>query len=221
MASNPEVGVHSATSLARQIRLLALMDAAASAGLTPLSARNIHSIVYISDALAPLWQLSPLTPEVLKQFGGPYDADLQRDLDSLVGTGLIAVDDVRYEWSHQSGWRVLASYTASELSEPLLQEIAVFPDEANIASILREICLAIAALPEASVGATLAGDVTYADAYLGPNTLVVLLDDRNANQSSRLAERFREVVPPERSLGPAELANLYVRHLYRAVGETA
>lgn len=221
MPSHPNAGASGMASLARQVRLVSLLDAAAHSGLTPLSARHIHAIVYISDALAPLWDLVPLTSEVLKQQGGPYDAELQRDLDHLVGKGLVAVDDVQYEWSRELGWRVTALYSASELSQPLLRTIAEFPDEANTMSILREICLAISALPDESVDATLASDVTYTDGYIGPNTLVVLQDEDDSNRSSRLARRFQDVVGPVRNLGPAELANLYVRHLYRAVGKTA
>ena len=59
-------------SLRRQVRLLVLLRAAEAAGLAPLRILRLHAFAYLSNVLAPVWDLRALDGKVLKRRGGPF-----------------------------------------------------------------------------------------------------------------------------------------------------
>src|ERR1700687_2575811 len=77
--------------LQRRIRLLVLLSAAERAGLVPLRILRLHSFAYLSNVLAPVWDMPALDGKVLKRHGGPFYPALQRDLDRLVGMGRVLI----------------------------------------------------------------------------------------------------------------------------------
>ena len=80
---------------ARQFRLLVVIDAAERVGLTPLPVGPLHTLAYLTDALAPVWNLPVLDGQILKQVQ-PFFPLLQADVDRLVGRGLLVPSHVRY-----------------------------------------------------------------------------------------------------------------------------
>lgn len=62
-------------------RLFTLLDGAEVAGIAPVAAQDLHLLAYMTNALAPVWGLEPLTPELLKIYGAPYDAQFQALID--------------------------------------------------------------------------------------------------------------------------------------------
>src|SRR2546422_4375809 len=70
-------------SLRRHARLIALLHAAEGAGLVPLRITRLHSFAYLSNVLAPVWDMAALDGKILKRRGGPFYPNMQRDLDRL------------------------------------------------------------------------------------------------------------------------------------------
>lgn len=223
MAQPIEGGVHarhelSAHNASVRLRLLVLLDAADRSGIAPLTAPHVHAIVYLSNALAPVWDVEPLTPELLKLYGSPYDAEIQTQLDRLVGSGLVTTKDLAYYQDEGGSWRVAASFSIDhDRAGPVLDELAYLPDELLAAEVIREVCLALAALPPELLDRALLLDAAYSDTRSSPYSLIHLRDERGSNLSSDVAESFRRIAPRGTYLSPAEQANLYVRHLARMV----
>lgn len=210
------------SSVVRQVRILALLDGARQAGIAPLSAKRMHQLAYLTNALAPVWNLEPLTPELLKLYGSPYDATLQSDVDRLVVIGLIRAQGVSYDQDDRGSWRVSASYSIqASMAQRLLHEIEFFPDEKAAAGIAKEICLALSALPEDVVDLALGMDASYSNNQTSANSLVSLFDNQGSNPSARSAALFESLGPSNSTFGPSEQVNLYLRHLYRMATQNA
>jgi hypothetical protein len=203
-------------SINRRVRILTILDGADYAGISPLSAQRLHLLAYLTNALAPIWDLEPLTPELLRLYGAPYDAQLQGELDALVVSGLVTASGLSYYQDDSANWRVTASYSLNRATaESILRELEFLPDEAEAARVASEICLAVSALPDDFVERAMSLDVAYSSNGSSTNSLLSLYDADGRNQSSRAAGRFEQLAPAGHSLSPSEQVNLYIRHLYR------
>jgi hypothetical protein len=67
------------------------MEALERTGGTPIDTRTLHAFAFFANVLSPLWDLEPLDGSILKDQHGPYYPALQRELDALVGDGLVTV----------------------------------------------------------------------------------------------------------------------------------
>src|SRR5262245_59310808 len=97
-------------ALRRRVRLLVLLDAAEQAGLAPIKILHLHSFAYLSNVLAPVWEFVPLDGKILKRRGGPYYPALQRDLDALVGKGMVVITGLAHLRDEERRWRLEGSY---------------------------------------------------------------------------------------------------------------
>jgi hypothetical protein len=59
-------------SLRRRVRVVTLLEAAEAAGLVPLGILRLHAFAYLSNVLAPVWDMPALDGKVLKRRGGPW-----------------------------------------------------------------------------------------------------------------------------------------------------
>ena len=95
----------------RRLRLISLLAISEESGLTPAPISNIHLLAYLTDALAPVWHLPVLDGQLLKRRRQPFFPSMQRDLDRLVGMGIVRV--VRFDYVESEGiggWRLDAEY---------------------------------------------------------------------------------------------------------------
>lgn len=221
MSYNSEAHQNEGVRTLRNARLLSLLQAARDAGISPVQSTRFHQLVYLCNALAPVWDLVPLTKELLKLYGTPYDAGLQDDIDRLVAAGLIRARDLHYFQTDQGSWQVGALYALgpAALTDPILRMLWAFPDERESANIAREVCLAVSALPAEWIDRVLSLDVAYTDPRYSPNSVISLLDSDGENGSSRAAQLFQDV--SDKQLTPSEQAGLYIRHLFRIASRVA
>lgn len=200
------------------VRLLTIVDSAEQVGLAPVTARLIHVAAYMTNALSPVWSLAPYTTDVLKLVGGPYDPNLQQELDRLVGRGILIVHEPNYKYTEDDGWRLAAEYELHhEFSRPILDAAMRYPDEAEASQVVREICLALAAVPTDELENLVQSDVSYADPSVSLKSVVDLFGVDGNNPSSRTAQRFGALSPRGTATTPAEEAHLYIRHMLRIV----
>jgi hypothetical protein len=200
----------------RQLRLIAILAAAETAGLTPLPARQLHTVGYFADALAPVWGLRILDAQLLKRAEGPTSQILQHDVDRLVGRGILTVSSVGYSEDADGLWRLDADYSLNlELAQPIIDAARPFASFALELEYLREVVFAMSGLGVLGIGAASAADASYGNRLIEFGD-VVDIESRSSepNQSARVAIRFGELMAPEIALSDAEKVHLYVRELY-------
>ena len=148
-------------NLLRQVRILLLLSGAADAGLEPVPLPILHTLAYLSNALAPVWSLQPFDGKILKRRGSPFYPTLQWDVDHLVGKGVIRVHDIRY--SEDNGqWRIDASYSLNEpMASKILETIEEVGYEPSLKSFCAELAQAVAALPYGLISEILGEDASY------------------------------------------------------------
>lgn len=199
----------------RQLRLLALLDAARRVGVSRLPLKPLHVIAYIADAMAPVWHLPIIDGQILKRIV-PYYPALQADLDRLVGLGLVAVSDVAYE-SNGSRLGFDAKYEVNrELADPVLSLAGAFPRFSEEISYVHEVVFATSGLALEGLERLPQVDAAYSNPFVDVGGLIDLERDpgEGDNLSAAVARRFGDILEGEGGATTAEMLNLYVRQLY-------
>jgi hypothetical protein len=207
----------------RQLRVVAILHAAERAGLTPLATRPFHTIAYFADALAPVWGLRILDAQLLKQRDGPLSPTFQRDVDRLVGRGVVIPYQVTHRPDRDGNWRLDASYELNHsFADPILQTVTSFESFADELAFVREVVYAISGLGELELVDASTSDAAYADELVAFGGLLDLsARDRRPNATARVALRFGELLQADLKLESAEMLHLYVRELYRRLQRAA
>jgi hypothetical protein len=200
----------------RKFRLVAILDACRQAGLSPTSVTTLHTISYLADALAPVWHLPILDGQILKRRGHLFFPSLQRDLDLLVGHGVVQVARVRYlpnEDGH--GWRLDAHYwLESEFSERVLSVARSYELQRRKLRFVREVVYAASGLGPDGIDNLGRIDAAYSDPLVDVGGVVDIDTKTGDNATAQVALRFAKLTEDSRELTNSELVHLYVRHLY-------
>lgn len=205
-------------SLKRQVRILLLLDAAEHAGLSPLPARHLHTLAYLANVLAPVWELSPLEEQVYKNRGGPYYPSLQRDVDRLVGLGMVVPSHLDNTEDGAQCWRIVAHYRLNRaLAADALHAIEDTRWEEQCAPFLRELAYALSALADHAIDAASGEDALYADPIVSYEN-VIDFEDKRRNSSANAAQQFEHLLPGDSRATPGEMLHLYVDHIQRRLG---
>ena len=207
----------------RYVRIVGLLDGADNAGVTPVPALALHALAYFTDALLPVWNLSIGEAHLLKRIDGPLSPTLQRDIDQLVGRGVVEAADVRHVPDEGNQWRLDASYSLNrDLADPVLIEVSRHPEQARVGDAVREVVLALSSIGLDSALAAIRQDATYGNELVDVGDVVTLApEDGRRNASARVARRFASLRKETSSLTAAEMAHLYIRELYRRVEDAA
>src|SRR5271166_4688675 len=121
---------HTAAPILIRGRLLQMMGALERTGGTPIDTRTLHAFAFFANVLSPLWDLEPLDGSVLKDPRGPYYPALQRELDALVGLGLVRVISLTPVTTSEGCTELDAQFSlATADARPVLDAIAGLPDE--------------------------------------------------------------------------------------------
>ena len=56
----------------RPVRVLSLLDSLARAAISPVTVRVLHELAYLTNVLAPVFDLPPFSASLLRRRGGPY-----------------------------------------------------------------------------------------------------------------------------------------------------
>lgn len=199
-----------------RVRTLALLDALARAGITPVPLRVVHELAYLSNVLAPVFELDPFAGSVLKRRGGPYYPELQRALDAFVGRSMILVSDARYVFvPEESRYRFDAHYRLNrELSsEAVIRYRVLYADTGEII-FLDELAAAYNTLSTGQLGNAAQQDARYADEDVDSGGVIDFGEwavAARVNFSRNAALSFA----PGANLLPAERLYLYMDHLKR------
>lgn len=212
----------------RRARVLLLLDAAERAGVAPLSTDRLHAFAFLADVLSPVWQLRSGERFVVKDSGGPFYPQLQREMDRLVVGGLLEVRDISYTDRPRGGARITGLYALRFKSEHLstaLEKLgargpkaAIDPADSQLHSFLVELAGALARLPDDEIERAAAADVTFSDRAIDNANLIYFETGKErTNRSVETAQRFEKFIPDGARLSPGEKLYLYATYLGRRV----
>jgi hypothetical protein len=177
---------------------------------------RLHAFAYLSNVLAPVWDMPMLDGKVLKRRGGPFYPELQHDLDRLVGLGVAVISGVGHVQDEDSRWRLEGAYRLNRrFADPILAALSSFPEEAQLGAFIGELGFALSALSDEELDLAFSQDATYSDPLVSPNNVVSFAEYRD-NFSANAAERFQYALGAEYT-SPGEKLHMYVRHLHRRI----
>lgn len=208
-------GTEAVRRAARQLRILAVLDAAARIGIVPLPLAPLHMIAYFTDVLAPVWNLPILDGQILKRVR-PYYPSLQTDLDNLVGRGVVIASAVQYREEGQH-WQLDAKYQLNrQFADRILALAESFAMRAEELAFVREVVYATSGLDVQGLHEVSEVDATYSDPLVDVGGIIEIERDpgEGKNLTAQVALRFGELIGNESAVSTAEMVNLYVRRLY-------
>jgi hypothetical protein len=202
------------STLRRKVRLVVLIDSAERAGLAPLSVLRLHTFAFLSNVLAPVWEMPVLEGKVFKRRGGPFYPVLQHDLDCLVGLGVVIISNLGHVLDEQKRWRLEGSYRLNRLfADPILDRIGEFKEERRFCGFLEELAFAISALSDDDLDKAPTEDATYADPIVDFGSVVDFAEWQHKNSTAAAAARLGKFLPGGVHPQPGEKLHLYLRHL--------
>lgn len=198
----------------RSIRLLSILRCAHDAGFDPVPGAAVHTIAYLADALSPVWGLPFLDAHVLKQRTRPNFPSLQRDLDVLVGRGVVEVCDLSVSPEASAESPITASFSLTPLAGPPLNLILASEYFLRQYEFVREVTYAAAALGPEGLAGIGTVDASYADPFADVGSVIELGQPSSSGRTTaEVAEKFRDLAP-DADLTDSQLVHLYLRHLY-------
>lgn len=204
----------------RQFRLIALLDAAEKIALTPLGVGPVHTVAYLTDALAPVWGLPIIDGQILKQ-NRPYYPTLQADLDHLVGIGIVEVSSVQYLFDN-GRWRLEGNYSLYRpLADRILSAALALGEQSRVLKFVHEVVFATSGLGLEGLRLAAEVDATYSDPSVDVGGVLDVERDNRPNPSVEVALRFGDLLGTDSELSTAEMVNLYVRQLYTRMQQVA
>lgn len=206
------------TVLSARMWILVLLDGAERIGIAPLSVERLHRLIYLANAMAPVYDLLAPDGYILKYKRGPFFPAVQWDVDRMSVQGLIKfVGFDRYQ--DEYGWWFEANYSLTSRGHAAVDFALELDGMARRASFLREVVRAFAAVlrsegvTAAEADASLLQDIGYARA--DPEAAVdfrLVARNLTARATSGIGQRLAEADRPARR---AQL-HLYFRYLEHA-----
>lgn len=202
--------------LQQQIRIVMLVDAAIAAGIGPLPVNQLHLLAYYSNVLSPVWELPPLDGKILKRHGGPFYPSLQRQVDHLVGSGVLSIHGVDHATDEEGKWRLVGSYSPNaRFADRILAAASSIREMHSVRTFIQEIAYALASLDLAEVSGTADEDAAYSDPLVEAGNVVDFGEWRDVNYSSRSADYLAGLMPSGNWTTPGEKLHMYVRHMHQ------
>jgi hypothetical protein len=146
--------------LVARMWLLLLLDASERAGIPSLSVERLHRLVYLANALAPVYELLVPDGYILKYRRGPFFAAVHWDIGRLVAQGLVTAKGTR-PIKDKLGYWISAEYNLSRSGMKAVDGALGIETVAPRATYLREVALAFAALEATERDATALADINY------------------------------------------------------------
>jgi hypothetical protein len=173
--------------------LLLLFDGCERAGLSPLSVERLHRLVYLANALAPVYEILLPDGYILKYRRGPFFPAVHWDIGRLVAQGLILARNAKAIKDNIGYW-VSADYTLSAKGMTIVDTALGLESITPRALYLREVALAFAVLGPDSRDESALADVNFKNAI--EDTPVYYGDDEH-NLAPLAARSLTEEEAPQ------------------------
>lgn len=196
------------------LRLILLLDACEAADLTPVPVARFHALAFLANVLAPVWSESSFDGKILKRRAGPFYPELQRELDRLVGLGLVTVHDVGHV-KERGLWRLDGSFALEDRrAKGVINFADSFETERATKEFFRRLTFASARL-KVPIEQLVVEDVTWADKRTGTGDVIDFSEWQAANYSASAAQYFDRVSPRGLRLSRGDRLQLYMHLLER------
>jgi hypothetical protein len=199
--------------LVSRMWLLLLFDAAERAGVSPLSVSRLHRLVYLANALAPVYDLLVPDGYILKYRRGPFFPEVHWDVGRLVAQGLLFAEGSR-AIKDELGYWIVANYTLSQEGMTVVDKASSIETVEPKATFLREIALAFASIETTERDNSLLADVNYEpaiedtpvyygenDGNLAPAAVEVLLSEATPSVRRLKLHRYFQYLETAWTLG--------------------
>lgn len=207
------------TSSLSTIRALMILDATYQAGLSPISAENLHLIAYFSNVLAPIWDVKPLDGKLLRMKSGPYYPLFQRELDQLVGRGVLRITDLHYvEDTEEKKWKLFGNYELlMGRAAAAIACINAWEDEREVRTFIQELAYAVAAFEDSELSFADESDATYSNPLIDYGNVIDFAEWAEANATVKAANLFQQYMPQDSKMASGEKLHFYLSHLQKNV----
>lgn len=193
--------------------ILLALHATARNGLTPLSKLRFHRLVYLTNALAPVYSLQASDEQIVKFQRGQFYPNMQWHLDRLMAEGLIKIENVRHFTDDDGAW-MDADYRMARPALDVVDEILKLQGMRNLSDFLQEVVKAYASQEDEVLDDLVLTDLTYADMRRARGAVIDF--SRSAdNLSAMAANRFVLHVRDPRMLSPSDRVHLYIEYMDR------
>lgn len=200
-----------------RVRLIQLLTAAEQAALTPISLDKLHAFAYLADILSPVWNLRPFQDRIGRTGQPPYYPDLQRQIDILVGMGMVEPSGLSYVLDEKKNARFSASYALrfesshfSEIANALEQD----DESRQEQTYLDALANALASLPDEEISQAASHDLIYERSSIDNADYIELNMVTEHSLSALAVASFDEAFPSSR-LTPARRLYMYANYLGR------
>ena len=203
--------------LFRRFWLLALFRGIEAAGFSPVTSSKVHALVYLANALATTYGITPLDPILLKIEKGPLYPQFFWELERLVGMRLLSVHALEYATINDID---SAEYSLTKQGAELVENVFhSVPELRKVAQAQKSIALAYSRNPSSGLSQNLLKrDGNYGDTDIGEGeivdfgewTFVNSTKDAVSYLQSRIIEHY-----PHRT-DPAIAVNYYAQYLSEA-----
>jgi hypothetical protein len=204
----------SPSSFADRLRLILLLDACEAADLCPIPVMRFHALIFMSNVISPIWSLDSYDGKVLKRKGGPFYPELQRELDFLIGLGLVTIHDVGHAQT-DGRWRLEGSFGLNfSATRTLLERAANFRAEREVVQFVRRLAFSVARL-DLPLEQLVAFDATWSDMRTGVGDVIDFSEWRRANYTAYTVKSVNAVLPNGITGTKGDNLQIYMRYLER------
>ena len=207
-----------------QVRVVRLFSALVEAGLEEVTLEDFHAFAFFANALAPVWGTLPPLGEVLKDEDGPHYPALQRELDFLIGRGLVTVSHLSPD-DRGGRWRLDIAFSLDlEYAGAWLAIADQMPDEdPGLVTFFADLAYSFVEIPIGRRDTAARVDAAWSAPEASVGRFIELSGRSPSgravpNHSVDAARRFQAYAPEGVVLTPAEQTSLYMSLMRRRAG---
>lgn len=197
--------------LSGRVWLMVLFKGLSAGGLLPIPRMRLHRILYLSQALAPIFAAKAPRVSVLKFHRGPFFPEAQWDIDRLAVSGLLEMKGIRY--APNSSW-IDSDYDLTRQGYELVDRLFELPSCRNLRDFLAGLAASYSTVSDEKIDEAPLHDLNYA-APATPNGALIEFETRDENESLRTAEYFSRLWPAELPPNRKEQLYYYIKLLER------
>jgi hypothetical protein len=214
ITSTAQIATPQAT-LYRRAWVLLVVDQAERYGRTPMARGEIHALTYLSNVLAPVFDVLAPDRAVMKSGEAPFFPAVQWELDRLAAFGFVdliseARDAVDSDWS-------MVGYGCTNAGRDFARQVLAIPRLAAAAPFIAEVVAAYATAEDPDVPVLTRVDATYGVDL--PNGSVIDYGEWDPasrfNFSLRTTEAFDSGELEHHRFSPRDRVHLYMKYLER------
>ncbi len=188
-----------------------LLAATARSGNEDISKTNFHRLLFLSNALAPVYDATPPSHLIMKYVRGPFYPSAQWDLDRMAVQGIVQAQQVISKPDKHGAW-TSALYRLSPLGFDIVKKAIDLPTVAPIWEFLLDLAVAYSHIDSDLREEAVLKDRTY-DLPGKSNKSVINFELEEDNNSLSASNTFVELAPEWLKPGRQDRLRMYLKYL--------